>query len=123
MAFNLCKIGIHDYQSWDDRLNIIQDLKLYLSNIGLHEYSTKSNIFSDGFISIETWSVYGYQTLESCLPCTTQTKVCVNCGKITRTYSFDKIKKKLDDIISEKYRVYHKKEKAKSILERNNDEI
>ena len=110
-------ILFHDYEVFDNRWDIRKALQDYLISLGFNA-NRNSNItyFWKGDIRIYDCDYDNTDTIDSCIPCSPKTKVCVRCDKIKINYNIDDCKSRLDDIIENIIKDKEKTKKALDIL-------
>lgn len=100
---NLCKIGIHDYETLYNYNEVYNEACSYMYSLGFtpkyDNYKIISFIKDDLEINERAW-FDEWNTFSACIPYPCKIKVCLNCGKIVKNHNMDKIKRKLDKVIN-----------------------
>jgi hypothetical protein len=122
---NWCKFGFHDYEVFNERDKLISKLVKYLESRGWiqvkNEYGLKWFNPIDPDIMILNWGMFRDRTLESCIPITVNSYVCIKCGKVKLSYDVAKCLVNLDCLMDRKCNENIRIKTAKRLREKFND--
>lgn len=115
---NLCKYGIHDYETVSDKSLIKDKMNAHLVSKGFEfKFQKKGSdiwVHEDGTV-IYDFGFFDDHTLMSCYPSESSSKVCLKCGKVKLNYSMEKCLKNIDYCISELRKANEREKLAKKI--------
>lgn len=105
---NWCKIGIHDNEEINDRDLIHNKIDEYLKQKGFRWHSDNiSEFWNKDEIILRSSTWYNNGVYDQ-IPPNPRTKVCLKCGKISKSYDMDSILQDVQSLIDKK-----EKEKAR----------
>ena len=116
---NLCKIGWHDWEAVGDRCLLFEKAREFLAHVGFTR-SVEAPMGATWTREKTKLQEFGWTgDIDSCIPNSPKSKVCLRCGKTHKNYSEARVIAKVHELVLEKEAELARRKKAEELLGRS----